>query len=75
MTTETLWRNYSTALFLTKKELFDYAKMSPLGIERKTKELSVYVLEDIKKYIKPKYIKRKMTPSGYYMTENEYLSI
>lgn len=69
---EKIWKEYGARLFLTKKELREYAKTSPLGEERKTKNLTVYVLTQIKKYRTPRSPNRRMTMAGYYITRKEY---
>ena len=75
MTPEEAWDRYGAKLFLTKEELFEYAKKSPIGNLRKTRELIIYVLERIKKYDNPIFPKRRMTPAGYYITKSEYINL
>jgi hypothetical protein len=75
MLPEEAWQKYGTRLFLTRPELLEYARTSPLGEERRKKELSVYVLTKIKKYKKPISPKRRMTIAGYYITRDEYLDL
>ena len=74
MTPEEVWEKYGTRLFLTRAELLQHARESPLGKRRK-KELWVYVLTGVRKYKKPMLPKRRMTPTGYYITRYEYLSL
>lgn len=75
MTPEEVWKKYGTRLFLTRAELLEYARKSPLGKERRKKELTVYVLAKVQKYKKPILPKRRMTIAGYYITRNEYLDL
>ena len=75
MTPEEVWKKYGTRLFLTRAELLEYSRESPLGEERRKKELTVYVLTKVKKYKKPIFPKRRMTIAGYYITRNEYLDL
>ena len=74
MTPAEAWKKYGPKLFLTREELLEYARMSPLGQERKTKILTVYVLENARKYKKPVILDKRMTLTGYYMTSDEYRS-
>ena len=41
MTPEIAWEKYGPRLFLTKDELIEYARKSPLGSEGRKKELTV----------------------------------
>ena len=75
MTSEEVWKRYGAKLFLTRAELLEYARRSPLGEERRKKELTVYVLTKVKKYRKPVSPKRRMTIAGYYITRDEYLDL
>jgi len=75
MTPEKAWEKYGVYFFLTKEELNQYSKRSPIGNLRKTRELSIYVLERIKKYNNPIPTKRRMTPAGYYITNVEYIDL
>ena len=75
MNPEDVWEKYSTKLFLTRAELLEYTRESPLGEERRKRELSVYVLAKVKKYKKPMTPKRRMTIAGYYITRDEYLAL
>ena len=75
MTPKEVWKKYGTRLFLTRGELLEYAKKTPFGEERRTKELTVYVLTKVKKYKKPIFPRRRMTLAGYYMTRDEYLAL
>ncbi|WGM90149.1 MAG: DUF365 domain-containing protein [Candidatus Bathyarchaeum tardum] len=72
MTVEEVYENYGQNLFLTQEELFNYAKKSPIGRERKTQNLSVYHLANIQKYQTPIKSKKRMTPAGYYLRNNDY---
>lgn len=75
MMPEEVWKKYGTRLFLTRAELLEYARKSPLGEERRRKELLVCVLTKVKKYHKPKIPKRRMTTAGYYITRDDYLAL
>jgi len=74
-TPDEAWKKYGTRLFLTRAELLEYARKSPLGEERRKKDLTVYVLTKVKKYKKPIFPKRRMTIAGYYIARDEYLSL
>ena len=63
------WDRYKGRVFLDKEEYDEYAKISPISKEeRKMCEITVFLLENIRKYKKPTRSVYPVTPSGRYLT-------
>jgi len=70
---ETTWTRHSRQLFLTKKEYDKYVKQSPISkTDRQTKYVAVFTLVNLRKYRKPFPTAYPITPSGRYITKEEY---
>ena len=63
------WERYKGRVFLDKEEYDEYARISPISKEeRKMSEITVFLLENIRKYKKPTRSIYPVTPSGRYLT-------
>ena len=60
---------YGSSLFLTENELREYSN------GRENKKMMVFLLGRITKYPEPKYLGRRITMVGEYMTREEYNSL
>jgi hypothetical protein len=72
MSASDAWSKYSKQLFLNQEEYDQYSNWS--SIEKKPRlntELTVFVLKNLKKYSNCKSSKN-ITPSGCYISEEEY---
>lgn len=64
------WDRYKSRIFLDEEEYNKYAKISPISKkERKMSEVTVFELENRKKYKKPTRAIYPVTPSGRYLTK------
>lgn len=69
------WNKHKGELFLNQQEYEDYTQRSPIDRKpRVTKEVTVFVLKNIRKYEKCQKL-TTMTPSGRYLSEEEYNAI
>jgi hypothetical protein len=72
MSSSEAWDKHEKDLFLNQKEYEDYTQRSPIDKRpRVTKEVTVFILKNARKYEICKTVK-KMTPSGCYISEEEY---
>ena len=70
---ETAWISYEEQLFLNETEYNRYVVRSPIsGKDRKMNRITVFVLKDLRKYKNPMKPVFKVTPSGRYLTNEEY---
>ena len=64
------WSRYKDRVFLHKQEYDQYVKISPLSKEkRKMREITVFELENLRRYEKPVKSIYPVTSSGRYLTE------
>ena len=69
------WDKHKGELFLNQQEYEDYTQWSPIDKkQRVSKEVTVFILKNVRKYEKCQKIKT-MTPSGRYLTQEEYNQI
>jgi hypothetical protein len=64
-----IWKEYQSRIFLQKDEFDDYVAMSPLGPRARRKNMTAFVLRNVRKYPEPRKPPKRVTPSGYYLTE------
>lgn len=70
---ENAWISYEEQLFLNETEYNRYVVRSPIsGKDRKMKRITVFVLKNLRKYKNPIKSVFKVTPSGRYLTNEEY---
>jgi hypothetical protein len=66
---EVAWSRYKNRVFLDEEEYHEYAKISPISKEaRKMSEVTVFELENIRKYRNPVRSIYPVTSSGRYLT-------
>lgn len=73
MTPEEAVAKYKEELFLTKEEIYDYAKRSPS--RTLSKEMLTLVLKRLIKYRKPIQYHKPITMAGQYLNSSEYNSL
>lgn len=67
---EVAWHRYEDRIFLDEEEYHEYARISPISKnERKLSEVTVFELENIRKYKKPVKSMYPVTSSGRYLTK------
>lgn len=68
MPPEEIWTKYGNRIFLKKKEYDSYVHISPItGEERKSKNITAFVLKDLRKYESPLVPTKYVTASGRYL--------
>lgn len=71
--TKTAWRHHNQEIFLTKEEYESYVTMSPTTSEnRKASYITLFTLENLKEFRTLTRPAKPITPSGCYMTKEEY---
>lgn len=65
------WVRYHNRIFLTKDEYNNYITKSPVG-KRESKTIMVLVLHKLRRFKKSIPPRRRMTYTGYYITQNDY---
>jgi len=74
--TETAWRRYEQLIFLTKEEYDNYVTKSPITREnRETSYITLFTLENLKEFRTPTKTIKPITPTGCYMTKEEYIKV
>ena len=64
------WSRYKDRVFLNKEEYYEYVRISPISKEeRKMSEVTVFELENMRKYDKPVRSLYPVTSSGRYLTK------
>lgn len=64
------WSRYKNRIFLVKEEYEDYVRVSPIGKkERRMEKITVFELENLRKYKKPAQSIYPVTSSGRYLTK------
>jgi len=73
---EIAWSVYGDRIFLDKKDYGRYARISPVEkVNRKKKEITIFILRNICKYEKPVKLDYAITPSGRYLTKKMFEDI
>ena len=76
MEPQTAWIHYNSQIFLTKDQYDKYAARSPIrGEDRRMVTITVFFLKKLKKYKKPLQSIFNVTPTGRYLTNEEYHQI
>lgn len=71
----TAWNRYNQQIFLTKEEFENYVGTSPITCEnRKASYITLFTLKNLKRLGIPTKPAKPMTPSGCYVTKEEYKS-
>jgi len=74
--TETAWSRYNQQIFLTEEEYENYVGTSPVTCEnRKATYITLFTLKNLKRLASPTKPAKPMTPSGCYVTKEEYKSM
>ena len=69
LTPDVAWSRYKNRLILNKEEFDTYVRISPITKrERKMREITVFILANVKKYRKPIRSILPVTSSGRYLT-------
>ena len=64
------WSRYKNRMFLDEEEYYQYVRISPVSKEkRKMSEVTVFELENMRKYKEPVRSIYLVTPSGRYLTK------
>ncbi|MEM2130323.1 MAG: DUF365 domain-containing protein [Candidatus Bathyarchaeia archaeon] len=72
---KTAWKLYSQQIFLTEEEYEGYVTMSPTtGENRKANCITLFTLKNLKAFRTPTEFAKPITPSGCYVTKEEYES-
>ena len=67
------WSSWGPKMIMDKCEFEKYTQTSPItGKPRANKELTVLLLKDLRKYDKSIDLTRSVTPTGCYVTEEQY---
>ena len=70
---KTAWAHYGRRIFLNETEYNQYVSKSPVdGRNRKTVEITLFILKKLKKYRNPVQWTYSITPSGFYITREKY---
>ena len=70
---EIAWIRYGKQIFLNKSKYNQYVVKSPIsGNDRKMTEITVFLLKNLRRYRKPIKCTYNVTPSGRYLTKEEY---
>lgn len=70
------WIRYGKQIFLNESEYNQYVVKSPIsGKDRKMTEITIFLLKNLKRYKKPTKCMYDVTPSGRYITQEEYQRI
>lgn len=70
---EIAWARYGKTIFLDETKYDQYVAKSPIdGTDRKMVEITVFILKNLKKYGNPAQLRYNVTPSGRYLTREEY---
>ena len=73
---EVAWIRYGKQIFLNESEYNQYVRKSPIsGKERKMTEITAFILKNLKRYKNPIRCIHRATPSGRYLTHEEYQRI
>lgn len=76
MEPEIAWSRYEKQIFLNKSQYNKYATRSPIsGKNRKMTYITIFFLKSMKKYKKPLKGDFNVSPSGRYLTREEYQQI
>jgi len=74
--TKTAWSRYYQQIFLTKDEYEQYVTTSPTTSEnRKANIITLFTLKNLKAFKTPTKSTKPITPSGCYITKEEYKSL
>jgi hypothetical protein len=70
------WVRYKKQIFLNENEYNQYVEKSPIsGKNRKMTEIAIFMLKDLKRYRNQIDCMFNVTPSGRYLTQEEYQRI
>ncbi len=73
---ELAWKTYRERLFLDLNEYEQYTLLSPISKRTRTSpQITIFVLNQIKKYKQSSRPNFSVTPSGKYLTREEYLEV